>query len=186
MRCNRVNLKWRDSARFVLLCLLLFQGWHCMPSFIPLEWMDASLWDSFLSEIAGYMARALAVLKHTTMNLDILISSRAEQVCKLLEEVSETGILANEWISIIVITAELKHFVISSLNKDIDHSIGLLSWHWQHHHIYIFFIHSQHVACCVWSAHLLLWQPFYYTGIGKVKLHYRMWCNFTCMVYQCI
>lgn len=69
------------------LSYLYPQGWHCSSGYIPLEPMEPSAWDAFLSDIAGYMARALAVLKHTTMNLNILVSSKAEQLCKILEEV---------------------------------------------------------------------------------------------------
>jgi len=49
--------------------------------------VSSAEWNEFLSDTAGYMARLLAILKHTTLQLSILTSDAGEELRKLMDEV---------------------------------------------------------------------------------------------------
>jgi len=55
--------------------------------FVPLTFSSSAEWHGFLSAIAGYMSRLLAILKHTTLQLSILTSDAGEELRKLMDEV---------------------------------------------------------------------------------------------------
>jgi len=59
---------------------------------------NSTEWNDFLSDIAGYMSRLLAILKHTTLQLSILTSESGEKLCSQMDEVK--GIVAL-WITFI-------------------------------------------------------------------------------------
>jgi len=44
-------------------------------------------WNEFLSDIAGFMSRLFAILKHTTLQLSILTTDAGEKFRKLMDEV---------------------------------------------------------------------------------------------------
>jgi len=52
-------------------------------------------WNDFLSDIAAYMSRLLAILKHTTLQLSILTSESGEKLRKLMDEVEELSITSD-------------------------------------------------------------------------------------------
>jgi len=54
--------------------------------------MFASLaeWSEFLSDIAGYMSRLFAILKHTTLQLSVLTCASGEKLRKLMDEVGQS------------------------------------------------------------------------------------------------
>lgn len=52
-----------------------------------LEPQVGSEWEKFLASIAPYMARALAILRHSSLDLPILIEKRGDELRKSLEDV---------------------------------------------------------------------------------------------------
>jgi len=52
-------------------------------------------WNEFLTDIAGYMSRLLAILKHTTLELSILTSDAGEELRKSMDEVRKSYIMSN-------------------------------------------------------------------------------------------
>jgi hypothetical protein len=70
--------------------------------YVPLPpFGSAAEWDAYMADIAPYMSRLLAVLKHTTMNLAILTTDRGDQLRRTLEEVT--------------VTSQCHHCIMSSL-----------------------------------------------------------------------
>ena len=69
-----------------MLCVMI-QGWHVTSHFVPLTFSSSAEWHEFLSAIAGYMSRLLAILKHTTLQLSILTRDAGEELRKLMDEV---------------------------------------------------------------------------------------------------
>lgn len=75
---------WRWSTRVGTSRRTLFH-WRC-PQALP-------MWSEFLSDIAGYMSRLLALLKHTTMELSVLTSDSGRELSTLLDQVSHFLVL---------------------------------------------------------------------------------------------
>ena len=76
--------------------MLLIQGWHVTAHFVPLTTFASSAeWSEFLSDIAGYMSRLFAILKHTTLTLQlsILIDEAGDELRKLMDEVQNYDLL---------------------------------------------------------------------------------------------
>jgi len=74
--------------------MLLIQGWHVTAHFVPLTTFASSAeWSEFLSDIAGYMSRLFAILKHTTLQLSILTDEAGDELRKLMDEVQNYDLL---------------------------------------------------------------------------------------------
>ncbi|ELU06933.1 hypothetical protein CAPTEDRAFT_226169 [Capitella teleta] len=61
-------------------------GWHETGKYLVLQPRSGLEWDDFLSSIAPYMARILAVLKHSSLDLPILNQQKGIELRKVLEE----------------------------------------------------------------------------------------------------
>ena len=73
------------------------QGWHVTSQYVVLaSFSSRDEFESYLDEISPYMSRLLAILKHTTLDLEILCTPRGDQLVKALTEVSchgDSGVL---------------------------------------------------------------------------------------------
>lgn len=71
---------------FRLLCEYE-QGWHGSSELISFPDMDTASLEEFLKSVSPYLARVLAILKYSRIDLPILTSPEGDQLCRKLEEV---------------------------------------------------------------------------------------------------
>lgn len=62
------------------------QGWHCVHDGIPIDLAGKNL-VTMWRLVSPYMARILAILKHSHINLNMVTTAEGEKLVKNLEEV---------------------------------------------------------------------------------------------------
>ena len=62
------------------------QGWHCTNEGFPVNLGGSQLLKVF-QHSAPYMGRILAILKHSSMNLDIISTGEGKKLIQILEKV---------------------------------------------------------------------------------------------------
>ena len=77
---------------FLRQVVILCAGWHEVKKYIPIKAMTSHELNDLLKEISGYMARILAVIRHSGLDLPVTQDTEeAQQLLRQMEDVSDGG-----------------------------------------------------------------------------------------------